>query len=142
MKKHRDLIAVLRSNKMRITPGRRVLLQFILDNHSRHMSLKQIHDFMDKNMPGVDRSSIYRNLEAFKKMHIIRELSLPNVGKRFQFVFDRQVHHYFICKACGKLNRGNEKLFRNIESALGGVPGFSKANLSVVFYGNCGKCAP
>ena len=141
MKKHKDLLTVLRSNKMRITPARRALLQFILDNKSKHLSLKDIHDFMDKTMPGVDRSSIYRNLEAFKRLDIVQELNLPTVGKRFQYVFDRKVHHFFICKSCGKLNRGNAELFDKIEKALKQIHGFSKANLSAVFYGYCGKCS-
>ncbi|MBI3555891.1 MAG: transcriptional repressor [Deltaproteobacteria bacterium] len=140
MKKHKDLIAVLKSNEMRITPARRLLLQFILDNSSKQLSLKDVHDFMEENMPGVDRSSIYRNLEAFKKLDIIQELMLPKLGKRFQYVFDRKVHHFFICKACGKLNKGNKALFEKVESALKDVHGFSKANLSVVFYGYCSSC--
>src|SRR4051794_86126 len=98
MKKHRDLLAVLRSNKMRITPARRALLQYILDNKSRHLSLKDIHDFMEKTMPGIDRSSIYRNIVAFKRLDIVQELNIPTVGKRFQFVFDQKIHRYFICK--------------------------------------------
>jgi Fe2+ or Zn2+ uptake regulation protein len=141
MKKHKDLLAVLKSNEMRITPARRLMLQHILDNSSKQVSLKDIHDFMEKNMPGVDRSSIYRNLEAFKKLDIIQELNLPNVGKRFQYIFDRRVHDYFICKACGKLNRGNKEFFEKIEAALKAVHGFSKANLSAVFYGYCSACA-
>jgi len=141
MKKHKDLLTVLRSNSMRITPARRVLLQFILDNKSKHLSLKDFHNFMARTLPGVDRSSIYRNLEAFKKLDIIQELNLPTIGKRFQYVFDRKVHHYFICKVCGKLNRGNEELFKKIESALKDIHGFSKANISVTFYGYCFKCS-
>lgn len=141
MKKHQDLIAVLKSNKMRVTPARRILLQYILDNKSRQLSLKDVQEFLDGRLQGVDRSSIYRNLEIFKKLDIIQELNLPSVGKRFQFVFDRKVHHFYICKSCGKLNRGNTQLFQKIEAALKDIHGFSKANLSVIFYGYCAKCA-
>jgi Fur family ferric uptake transcriptional regulator len=142
MKKHKDLLAVLRSNKMRITPARRLLLQFILDNKARQISMQEVQEFLDKNLEGVDRSSIYRNMDALQKLDIIQELNLPNIGKRYQYVLDRKVHHFYICKACGKANRGNEALFRKIEDALKDVHGFSKANLSVVFYGYCSKCAP
>lgn len=141
MKKHKDLLAVLKSNDMRITPARRLLLQFILDNRARQVSLKDIHDYIDEQMPGVDRSSIYRNLETFQKLDIIQELNLPGVGKRYQYVLDKKVHHYFICKACGKANRGSEELFEKIDAALKDIHGFSKANLSVVFYGYCAKCS-
>ncbi len=141
MKKHQDLLTVLRSHKMRITPARRALLQFILDNESRQLSLKDFHNFMDRTLAGVDRSSIYRNIEMFKKLDIIQELNLPSHGKRFQYVFDKKVHHYYICKWCGKLNRGNQALFEKINRALKGISGFSKANLSLIFYGYCSGCA-
>lgn len=142
MKKHKDLLQVLKSNKMRITPARRLLLQFILDNKSRRISMQEVQAYLDQHLKGVDRSSIYRNLDALQKLDIIQELNLPGSGKRFQYIFDRKVHHFYICKACGKANRGNEELFRKISNALKEVQGFSRANLSVVFYGYCAKCAP
>ena len=141
MKKHQDLLAVLKANKMRITPLRRLLVQFILDHKSAQPSLKDIQDYLTERLSYVDRSSVYRNLEVLKKLDIIQELDLPNIGKRFQYVFDRQVHHFYICKTCGKLNRGNKDLFEKIETVLKDVHDFEKANLSIVFYGHCAKCA-
>ncbi len=140
MRKHRDLIAVLKSNQMRITPARRLLVQYVLDNQSRQLSLNEIQDFMVKHMAGIDRSSIYRNIETLKSLDIIQELKVPKIGKRFQYVFDQKVHHYYICKTCGKANRGRASLFDRIEDTLKSVKGFSQANLSVVFYGYCAKC--
>ncbi len=140
MRKHRDLIAVLKSNKMRITPGRRLLLQYVIDNMSRQISFKEIQTYLEKKLEGVDRSSIYRNIETLKSLDILQELDLPQVGKRFQYVFDRNVHHFYICKKCGGVNRGNKELFAKIEKVLKDIHGFSKANLSVVFYGYCAKC--
>ena len=141
MKTHKDLLAVLKSNGMRITPGRKLLLQYILDNHSRQVSLREIHAFLEKRIPGLNRSVVYRNLETLKELDILQELSLPNLGKCFQYIFDAKVHHFYICKACGKSDRGNNELFKKIEKALKEVHGFSKANLSIVFYGYCKKCA-
>ena len=140
MKKHKDLLAVLRANSMRITPARRVLLQYILDNKNRQLSIVEIQTFLDKNLSGVDRSSVYRNLATFQELGIIQELNLPKLGKRFQYILDRKVQHFYICKSCGKSHRGNEELFQKIEAALKDVHGFSKANLSVVFYGLCSNC--
>jgi Fe2+ or Zn2+ uptake regulation protein len=95
---------------------------------------------LDKAGMRTDRSSLYRNIENLKKLEVIQELSLPKLGKRFQYVLDKKVSHFYICKACGKLNRGNEVLFNRIENALKDVHGFSKANLSIIFYGLCAKC--
>src|SRR5581483_9051025 len=40
MKKHKDLIAVLRHNQQRITPARQILLQYFID-HSNDLSLPE-----------------------------------------------------------------------------------------------------
>ena len=137
MKKHKDLLEILKANNMRITPARRFMLQFILD--SNKFTLKGMTLFMEKILPGVNRSSIYRNIETFKKLDIIQEVSLPS-GNFFQYVLDCKVHHFYICKSCGKASIGNEKLFSKIERALKDIHGFAKANLSIVFYGYCSKC--
>jgi Fur family ferric uptake transcriptional regulator len=139
MKKHKDLLEILRANKMRITPARRVLLQFILDHKGRQIPLKEFYAFMEKNLPGIDRSSVYRNLEALKMLEIVQELDLKN-GKVYQYLLDRKVNHFYICKSCGKSHKGNQDLFEKIEHALKDIHGFSKAKLSVVFYGFCTKC--
>jgi Fur family ferric uptake transcriptional regulator len=140
MKKHLDLLALLKAKKVRITPLRRLLVQFIIDNKAQQPTLKDIQEYLDSKMSGADRSSVYRNLELLKRLEFIQELDLPG-GKRFQYIFDRQVHHFYICKACGKLNRGKKDLFERIEALLKDVHDFEKANLSVVFYGYCSKCA-
>lgn len=137
MRKHRDLLEVLRANGMRITAGRRGLLQFILDNRSRRIRLREIHH----EFPDVDRTSIYRNLLAFERLGIVQGIKLPQHDKSYQYVLDRKIHHFYICKACGNARRGNRKLFERIEAALRDTHGFAKANLSVVFYGTCAGCA-
>jgi Fur family ferric uptake transcriptional regulator len=141
MKRHKDLLALLKSNGMRVTAGRRLLLQFVLDHSARRISLSEIHAHMDRQAVRVDRASVYRNLELFKKLEIIQELKLPGIGKCFQYVLDRKVHHFYICKVCGKAKPGDRKLFERIEAALRDIHGFAKANLSVVFYGVCARCA-
>jgi Fe2+ or Zn2+ uptake regulation protein len=141
MKRHRDLLALLKSNGMRITSGRRLLLQFILDHSTRRIALREIHDHVDRQAVRVDRASIYRNLETFKKLEIIQELRLPGTGKCFQYVLDRNVHHFYICKVCGKAKPGDRQLFERIEAALRDIHGFEKANLSATFYGTCAQCS-
>jgi Fur family ferric uptake transcriptional regulator len=141
MKRHRDLVAILRANDMRITAGRRVLLQFILDNQARRVSLPEIHEYLEEELGRVDRTSVYRNLIAFERLGIIQGLKLAGRGKTFQYVLDRKIHHFYICKACGRARRGNRKLFERIEAAQRETHGFAKANLSVVFYGRCAGCA-
>ena len=140
MKKHEDLIALLRHNRLRITPARRILLQYLIDHNTEHLSLPELQAHLQDKLPGINRSSIYRNLEMLKALSLIQELTVPGKGRRYQFVFERQVHHFIICKACGRVVKGNRSLFEKVERALMEIHDFQKANLSVTFYGFCARC--
>lgn len=140
MKKHKDLIAVLRHNQQRITPARQILLQFFIDHSSEDLSLPAIVTHLQDKLPGINRSSVYRNLEMLKQLSVIQELSVPGKGKRFQFIFEQPVHHFIICKACGTVSKGKQSFFEKVERALREIHDFQKANLSVTFYGFCSKC--
>jgi len=140
MRKHEDLLAVLRHNRQRVTPARRILIQFFIDNHARSLSLPEIQAHLQDRLPGINRSSIYRNLEMLKTLSIIQELRVARKGRRYQFVFERPVHHFIICKACGKVSKGKPGFFEQVEKALQDIHGFKKANLSVTFYGFCNRC--
>lgn len=140
MRKHKDLVAYLRSKGLRMTPSKEMLIQFFLDNHNRHVPLKEIHEHLISTSPEIERTTIYRNIEKFISLSLIQELDLPKKGKVYQYVFDKKVQHYYICKSCGKMNKGNEELFKKIERALKDIHDFSKANLSVLFFGFCAKC--
>jgi Fur family ferric uptake transcriptional regulator len=141
MKKRDDLLIYLKSKGLRMTPSKELLIQFFLDNQNRHISAKELQQHVVQNLPDVDRTTIYRNIEKFIAIDLIQELDLPKAGKAYQFIFDKKVHHYYICKECGDLKKGDKKLFNRIEKALKDIHDFSKAQLSVVFYGHCAECA-
>jgi len=140
MRKHKDLLAVLRHNRQRVTPARRFLLQLFIDNHARSLSLPEIQTHLQDRLPGINRSSIYRNLEMLKALSIIQELRVARKGRRYQFVFERPVHHFIICKSCGKVSKGKRSFFEQVERALQDIHDFKKANLSLTFYGFCSRC--
>lgn len=140
MKKRKDLIAYLKSKGLRMTPLKELLIQFFLDNQTRHIPSKELQEHVAKGLPNVNRTSIYRNIEKLIVLELIQELDLPKTGKAYQFIFDSKVHHYYICKVCGKVKKGDQRLFSRIEKALKDIHDFSKAHLSVVFYGYCSDC--
>lgn len=140
MNRHTELIAYLKSKGLRMTPSKEILIQFFLDNKNRHVPTKELYDYLGKKIEDVDRTTIYRNIEKFISLGLIQELDLPRVGKVYQYVFEKKIHHYYICKTCGKMNKGNAALFEKIEKTLKDIHDFSKANLSMLFYGFCSKC--
>ena len=140
MKKRKDLVMYLKSKGLRMTPSKELLIQFFLDNQNRHIPFKELQEHAASYLPDIDRTTIYRNIEKFIELDLIQELDLPKKGKIYQFIFDKKVSHYYICKGCSQVKKGDEKLFGKIEKALKDIHDFSKANLSVVFYGRCSEC--
>jgi Fur family ferric uptake transcriptional regulator len=140
MKKREDLLAYLKSKGMRMTPSKELLIQFFLDNQNRHIPSKELQEHAIRHLPEVDRTTIYRNIEKLIEIDLVQELSLPKVGKAYQFIYDSKIHHYYICKSCGEVKKGDQKLFSRIEKTLKEIHDFSKAKLSVVFYGYCSDC--
>lgn len=123
-----------------MTQSKEILIQFFLDHQKSLIPFKTLQDHLIEKIPDVDRTTIYRNIEKFISLGLIQELDLPNKGKVFQYIFNKQVHHFYICKGCSKTIKGDEHMFKQIEKALKDVHEFSKSNLSVVFYGYCKKC--
>jgi Fur family ferric uptake transcriptional regulator len=140
MKKREDLVAYLKSKGLRMTPSKELLIQFFLDNQSRHIPSKELQEHVAHHLPDVDRTTVYRNIEKLIEIDLVQELLLPKTGKAYQFIFDTKVHHYYICKGCGEVKKGDQKLFSRIQKALKEIHDFSKAKLSVVFYGYCTDC--
>lgn len=97
-----DLCRFLKRNHQKLTLGRTYLIQYFIDHESKLLSLAEIQSFMRKKLPEINRSSIYRNLERLNRLKIIREVTLSNRSKRYQFAFDQPLSRFlFCCKSCG-----------------------------------------
>ena len=113
MRKRKDLLAYLKSKGLRMTPSKELLIQFFLDNQTRHIPSKELQEHVAHHLPDVDRTTIYRNIEKLIALDLIQELHLPKTGKAYQFIFDRKVHHYYICKSCSEIKKGRKTLQPN-----------------------------
>jgi len=138
MENHRDLVHVLKSHGMKITPVRSLILQYIIDNHYREILLNEIYDYLKEKFIESDKSSIYRNIELFKQLDIIYEVNSSNNQKTYKYVFDTKLHPFFICKSCGKLVDIEKQNFEKIEGKI--IDFLSENNLSAIFYGYCDTC--
>ncbi len=87
----------------------------------------------------ADRTTVYRELAALKKMGVVREVSFAGKPSLFELAGDH--HHHLVCVECDSVRpvtvsdhlEGQEKEISRKE-------GFSVINHSLEFYGICKKC--
>lgn len=140
MKTKKDLLIYLKEKGLRMTPLKEVLVDFFIHNKGRQIPFKELQEHTTKKLPEIDRTTLYRNTEKLISLDVIQELNLPKTGKVYQFVYNCKIQHYFICKKCDQVTKGDQELFHTIELALKQVHGFANANMSAVFYGYCSNC--
>lgn len=138
MKNHKDLIHVLKSHGMKITPTRSLILQYIIDNHHKEILLNEIYEYLNEKFISTDKSSVYRNIEILKQLDIIYEINSSNNQKAYKYVFDTKLHPFFICKSCSKIVNIKENTFKKFEEKF--MEFLVEQNLSAIFYGYCDSC--
>lgn len=127
---------ILSQNGYRITTARMSLFQTLLN--SEPLSLREV---LEKANDTIDRVSVYRNIELFEKLHIIKRIT---IGWKYKLeLSDTFVahHHHLSCLSCGKIidivdESSVEQFIKNISRSLS----FTPLNHHFEIDGYCFEC--
>ncbi|MBP9757790.1 MAG: transcriptional repressor [Candidatus Pacebacteria bacterium] len=93
-----DIRDRLRSAGLRATTPRLSILK-TLNNATRPLSVDEI--FRSLSRTGLDRVTVYRTLEHFKRGGIVRDVDLKKISRSYE-LRDENDHHHIVCISCGK----------------------------------------
>lgn len=97
-KKRLELLGQLcRERGMPLTVQRRAILAAMLDLDN-HPTADQVHEAMEKSMPGVSRTTVYRTLETLVRLGVITKACHPGSAVRYDNRID--IHHHLVCLHC------------------------------------------
>lgn len=127
----------LKNQGIRITKIRSTIVEIFNDASSpiSALDIKQI--LVDKGF-NVNKSTVYRELNFFKKNKFIKEISFGDLKIRYELIGEN-CHHHLICDNCGNIEdiKINEKnIIKNIEKKFK----FSIQKHSIEFFGVCNSC--
>ena len=88
----------LRSAGLRATQPRIAMLGKLGTARSP-LSADELHRSLGRS--GMDRVTVYRTLESFKRVGIVREIDLKRGYALFE-LRDEHDHHHLVCVSCGK----------------------------------------
>ncbi len=130
-------VTTLRDRGLRLTPQRRMILDIFHDK-TEHITADDIITRVKSQMPGVNKSTIYRTLGLLEQTGCVFKSECRD-GIIYHHA--EEGHHYhLICQKCGKTVYCRENLFLPVERYLTVKYGFRVDFKHVMVNGLCETC--
>jgi Fur family transcriptional regulator, ferric uptake regulator len=130
-------LETLREKGLKLTPQRRLIADIIHDAGA-HLTAEDIIASVQRRMPGVNKSTIYRTLDLLEQAGCVYK---SEAGDRTIYHHAEEGHHHhLVCSRCGKTIECEDDLFRPVQSAVLGKYGFRVDFKHLVMDGLCAQC--
>ena len=130
-------LETLKDKGLKLTPQRRLIVDIIHDARS-HLTAEDIIARVQKTMPGVNKSTIYRTLDLLENSGCVLKSESDD-----RFIYhhaEEGHHHHLICSRCGRTQECSETVFMPVEKTLSAKYGFQVDFKHIVISGLCQSC--
>lgn len=128
----------------KFTKPRQLVAEMLMQSR-HHLTANQLWDRIREVDPSIGRMSVYRTLEVFTEIGLVRPIANPygNIRDGAMYVIMHEGHHHHIvCKACNKIihfeDCGLDELISRLENKFG----VTIQEHLLEFYGMCDACQP
>lgn len=126
----------LRSIGQRATPQRLVILGAL--EQGRHLSADEILSRVEGSIPGLNRSTVYRNLELLRDLGLVSETDLGNGTREYELTEER--HHHLVCRSCGHQWELPDAAVSPLRERIAADYGFIPSIDHLAVFGLCATC--
>ena len=107
------IVRILKSKGLKVTPQRLAVARAF--TKLNHPTAEEIFRFLEKEHPYIGLATVYRTLKLFVKTGLVKELSFPNIGTRYDINLEPHVN--VVCVKCGAIedveNREINRIIRH-----------------------------
>ena len=128
----------VREGGYKLTPPRLAVLQVI--EQENHLSTGEIFQRAQTIQPGVGLATVYRALEIFTELGIVRPITLGDGPPTY--IRAEGGHHHLVCSACGAVIEFDECGSAALAAELAARYNFQIQSHLLEFYGLCANCRP
>ena len=125
------------SNK-RVTSQRRTLLKLIRQSNG-HIDADELHRRARNKHPRISLSTVYRNLQLFKKMGLITEHHFAQDHHLYE-VKESSEHQHLQCIKCGRIVEIECPVSETFRQKISRQYNFSIVDVEVHMKGICSQC--
>ena len=129
---------ILNSSSQRIT-AQRILLLELLWKSDRHLDAVELYQRARKKSPRISLSTVYRNLQLFKKIGLIEEHHFIEEHHHYE-VKSGTEHQHLLCIECGKVVEFACPMSPELKKEIGKKHGFDIIGVEVHMTGLCSAC--
>ena len=132
-------ISVLRDNGLRATAVRRLVLDE-LAGAAGPLTVSELAAGVDGRYPSSDVGSVYRVLDPFERLGIVRRVHLGGGAARFALHTDEE-SEYLLCERCGATRAIDPHLLDDVRGQIRARFGLTPRFSSYPVAGLCRRCA-
>jgi Fur family ferric uptake transcriptional regulator len=129
----------LRNAGHKLTNARLTILH-VLETHDGHLTSAQILDEVTRLDPSIGRASIFRTLELFTRLSIIRPTFIDSSATPTYVMLPNGHHHHIICTNCNRVIEFDECHLDKLEAELESKLHVHLTGHLLEFYGLCQEC--
>lgn len=126
-----------RRRGLALTVQRRAVFEE-LSTRRDHPTADQVFDSVQRRLPGLSRTTVYRVLETLVGTGFAQKVHHPDAVVRFDPMTAR--HHHLVCETCGSLVDLDDSAVQRVPLPDPAGTGFHIRDYSVSFSGLCSNC--
>lgn len=135
---HEARLQRIRESGGKLTHARLVVLQ-ALESFDGHPTSADVVEAVNAIDESVGRASVFRALELFTQLSIIRPTYVLNGAPQYVLMPDGH-HHHIVCLQCGRTIEFPDCGLENLETELESRLGVKITGHLLEFYGICADC--
>lgn len=134
---------LIEDNGYKMTYQRRKILSQFVRNKNNHLSAEKVYNMLKDN--GIGISTIYRNINIFVDLDILKEFRVNNKSYYELKMYARKpLHIHFQCERCGKVKDIVDKevilKYLKINNLIEKNQMVEIYDVDIMFHGLCNNC--
>lgn len=128
----------LRERGLRLTPQRELVLAAVRELD--HATPEEIAEKVRQTHPGINLSTVYRNLETLENVGLVQHSHLGHGGASYH-ASEEVAHLHLVCGTCGSVGDAPIEVASSFVNSLSEDYGFRTDVSHFAVYGTCAVCS-
>ena len=106
-----------------------------------HATPEEVAEKVRKTHPGINLSTVYRNLETLENVGLVQHTHLGHGGATYHAA-EELTHLHLVCGVCGSVGDAPIDAAASFVNSLSDDYGFKTDVTHFAIYGTCSECLP